>query len=243
MSMVSCAVALYPASSESERVSFHNLNQSTGHRLRQQMVDEQTGEAVDREDRIKGYEVEKGEYVQISEEELDSIEVTNNHTIEVERFVARAEADEIYFDRSYYVIPDGPAAAETFAVIRDAMAERDVVAIARVVMFRRERILMLAPFGEAMIGTQLHYNYEVRSEDEYFEDIPKLKVGGEMLELARHIIESKSGRFEPETFKDRYQEAVVALIKAKQSGRELPKAPKSKPSNVIDLIAASQREA
>ncbi len=243
MSLVSCRVALYPAETDSERISFHLINRPTRHRVRQQLVDEKTGKAVDREDRIKGYEIDRGEYVELSDEELKAVEISSTHVIDIERFVKAEEVDAVYLDRTYYLAPDGKVAADAFATIRDAMKERRVVALGRVVMFKRERVVMLAPFDKGLTATLLHYNYEVRDEDEFFDSIPRKKTSGEMLDLAKHIIETKAGRFDPDTFKDRYQDAVMALIKAKQSGREPPKPPKGPPSNVINLLDALRRSA
>jgi DNA end-binding protein Ku len=243
MSLVSCRVALYPAETDSERISFHLINRPTRHRVRQQLVDEKTGKAVDREDRIKGYEIDRGEYVELSDEELKAVEISSTHVIDIERFVKAEEVDAVYLDRTYYLAPDGKVAADAFATIRDAMKERRVVALGRVVMFKRERVVMLAPFDKGLTATLLHYNYEVRDEDEFFDGIPGKKTSGEMLDLAKHIIETKAGRFDPDTFKDRYQDAVMALIKAKQSGREPPKPPKGPPSNVINLLDALRRSA
>jgi DNA end-binding protein Ku len=243
MSLVSCRVALYPAETDSERISFHLINRPTRHRVRQQLVDEKTGKAVDREDRIKGYEIDRGEYVELSDEELKGVEISSTHVIDIERFVKAEEVDAVYLDRTYYLAPDGKVAADAFATIRDAMKERRVVALGRVVMFKRERVVMLAPFDKGLTATLLHYNYEVRDEDEFFDSIPGKKTSGEMLDLAKHIIETKAGRFDPDTFKDRYQDAVMALIKAKQSGREPPKPPKGPPSNVINLLDALRRSA
>lgn len=241
LSLVSCAVALFPASSTKERISFHNVNRATGNRLRQQIVDEATGEVVEPENRVKGYEVERGEYVILTDEELDAVEIESTHTIAIERFVPRAEIDELYFDSPYYLAPNDAVAGEAFAVIREAMRRRDMIAIGRVVLFKRERIIMIEPRGKGLLARLLHYNYEVRDAGAYFDDIADLDIPGEMLNLALHIIDTKAGHFEPATFEDRYQTALTELIKAKQAGHVLPAPVEARPSNVVNLLDALRR--
>lgn len=242
LSLVSCAVSLFPASTESNRVAFHTLNAATGNRLRRQMVDPQSGDVIERDDQVKGYEVAKGHYVTVTDDELNAIALESTHTIDIERFVPREEIDPLYFDAPYYLAPDDRVAEEAFAVIRDAMHERNVVGIGRVVLYRRERILMLEPRGRGLFGMVLRYPYEVRAEKPYFEDIPAIKVPRDMLDLAAHIIETKSGHFEPQKFEDRYEDAVIALVRSKEAGRpaELPAAA-PKPSNVVNLMDALRK--
>lgn len=242
LSLVSCAVSLFPASTESNRVSFHTLNAATGNRLRRQMFDPQTGEVVERDDQVKGYELAKNHYVTVTDDELNAIALESTHTIDIERFVPREEIDPLYFDAPYYLAPDDRVAEEAFAVIRDAMAERRMVGIGRVVLYRRERMLMLEPRGRGLFGQVLRYPYEVRAEKPYFEDIPDVKVPREMIDLAAHIIETKSGHFEPQSFEDRYENAVIALVRSKEAGRpaELPAA-RPQPSNVVNLMDALRR--
>lgn len=242
LSLVSCAVSLFPASTESNRVAFHTLNGATGNRLRRQMIDPQTGEVVERDDQVKGYEIAKGHYVTVSDDELNAIALESTHTIDIERFVPRDEIDPLYFDAPYYLAPDDRVAEEAFAVIRDAMHERKMVGIGRVVLYRRERMLMLEPRGRGLFGMVLRYPYEVRAEKPYFEDIPDIKVPRDMLDLAAHIIETKSGHFEPQNFDDRYENAVIALVRSKDAGRpaELPAAA-PRPSNVVNLMDALRK--
>jgi DNA end-binding protein Ku len=241
LSLVSCAVALYPASSRSERISFNWLNRETGNRLRQQMVDEETGEPVDREDRVRGYQLSKSDYLQIEDEELEAVEIESSHTIDIETFVPRSEIDPVYLENSYYLAPDDKVAEEAFAVIREAMEAEGKVGIGRVVLGKRERLVALEPRGKGILATLLHYNYEVRSDTAYFEDIPDVEVPDEMLDLAKHIIDRKSGHFDVKGFEDRYENALAELIRAKQAGRpaDLPKP--QLPSNVVNLMDALRR--
>ena len=205
------------------------------------MVDAETEEPVEQEDRVKGYQVEKGQYVLVEDEELDEVALESTHTIDIEAFVPRSEVDEIYLDEDYYIAPNDKVGSEAFAVIREAMKKEDLVGIARVVLYRRERILMLAPRGDGMMATALRYRSEVRDEEDYFSDIPDVKVPADMLDLAVHILKSKKAHFEPDKFEDRYEDALVALIKAKHAGKPIPKLAEAKPSNVINLMDALKR--
>lgn len=241
LSLVSCPVALFPAASTSERVSFHLINSETHNRLKQQYVDSVTGDLVESSDRMRGYEIAKSEYVPVSDEELEDVALESTHTIEIEQFVPRKQVDEVYFDSHYYIAPDDKVGEEAFAVIREAMRQRDVVGLARVVLFRRERILMIEPRGKGLMATTLRYDYEVRDEDAYFDEIGDTHVGKEMLDLANHIIDTKKGKFDPATFKDRYQDAVVDLIRAKRAGQPIAASKPSRPSNVINLMEALRR--
>jgi DNA end-binding protein Ku len=244
LSLVSCSISLYPASSSSERVSFRQINKETGNRLRQQLVDEVTREPVAPENKGRGYEVGKGQYIPIEDEELEAIQVESNHTIEIEKFVPLAEIDARYFDSPYYIIPNDDVGLDAFSVIRDAMAAQKMVGVGRVVLQKRERPIMLEPFGKGLRGMTLRYPYEVRSEADYFGDLPDVKIAPDMLDLAKHIVSSKAGQFEPSEFVDRYEVEVVELIKKKQAGkpvnREAPRvaAPKTG-ANIIDLLKRS----
>ena len=193
--------------------------QKTGNRVHNQVVDAETEEPVEQDDRVKGYQIEKGEYVLVEDEELDEVALESTHTIDIESFVPRSEVDEIYLDEDYYIAPNDKVGIEAFAVIRDAMKKEDLVGIARVVLYRRERILMLAPRGDGIMATALRYRTEVRDEEDYFSDIPDVKVPADMLDLAIHILKSKKAHFDPDKFEDRYEDALVKLIKAKQAGK------------------------
>lgn len=241
LSLVSCAVALYPASRSGGRIAFHTLSRKTGRRLRRQMFDPDTGEVIDTEDQAKGYEIAKGDYVVLDDEELDAVALESTHTIDIETFVPRAEIDEVYFDSPHYLAPDDTVAEEAFSVIREAMRGRGVVGLARVVLYRRERIVMIEPRGRGLFVATLRYPYEVRQDDAYFAGIPDRAIDPGMLDLAGHIIETMSGRFDPGTFHDRYEEALEALVRSKQKGEApaLPQAPR--PANVVSLMDALKR--
>lgn len=242
LSLVSCPVALYPAVAGSEKVALHILDRRTGNRVHRQLIDAETGDVVEPADQVRGYEVARGEHVMLEDEELDAIALESTHTIEIDQFVPRSQIDDIYLDTPYYLIPDDAVGTEAFAVIRDAMKGQDVAGLAHVVLFRRERVLMLEPRGKGMVATTLHYAYEVRDDHGYFDDISKVAVGPDMIDLARHIIKTKAGKFDPARFKDRYENALVELIKAKQAGKA-PKGPPEppKPGNVINLMDALRR--
>jgi DNA end-binding protein Ku len=242
LSLVSCAIALSPATSSSERVSFRQINRKTGNRLRQQLVDDQTREPVDAADKAKGYEVAKNEYLLIEDDELDALEIESNHTIEIDRFVPAAQIDKRFYDTPYYITPNDSVGQEAFAVIRDAMKGKGMVALGRVVMAKRERVIALEASGKGLLGTTLHYAYEVRKADDLFDDIENIKVAGEMLKLAEHILETKKGNFEPESFTDRYEEAVVEFLRKKQAHIPVKKTKGVEaPRNVINLMEALRK--
>ena len=188
LSLVSCPIALYPASSGSERVSFNRINSKTGNRLKQQMVDAESGEPVDKEDIKRGYEYAKGQYVLVEDEEVEKIKIESTHTIDIDRFVPRAEVDDRYLESPYYIAPTDQVGQEAFSVIRDAMRDKKMVGLARVVLSRREHVVMLEPFDKGLLATTLRYPYEIREHGEYFEDIPDLKLPAEMKKLAAHIV-------------------------------------------------------
>jgi DNA end-binding protein Ku len=242
LSLVSCAVELYPATTQKERVTFHMLNRETGNRLRRQLVDPETGDVVESQDQVKGYAVGKREYIMIDDEEIEQVAIESTHTIDIEGFVPRSDIDQIYIDTPYYLAPDGRVAEEAFAVIRDAMRDRAVVGLGRVVLYRRERIVMLEPRGKGLLASTLRYAYEVRADEEYFEDIGEVKVAPDMLDLAAHIIDKKLTAFDPTKFEDRYQNALLEVIKAKGGQKAVP-LPKSAPppSNVISLMDALKK--
>jgi len=241
LSLVSCAVAMYTATSTSSRIRLNIINRETGNRIRNQAVDAETGDVVENENKVKGYEVDDGRYVLLEEDELDEVALESTHTIDIETFVDRGEVDEIYLDESFYIVPNDEVAYEAFAVIREAMKKKDMVGLGRVVMHRRERLLMLQPRGKGLAATALRYKPEVRKEDAYFDEIPTVKVPTDMLQLAEHILEQKKGHFDPDKFEDRYEDALSTLIKAKRAGKEPPTSPSPKPSNVINLMDALRR--
>ena len=239
LSLVTCPVELYPATSQAEKTHFHQINRRTGNRLRQQMVDEETGKVVDKEDKARGYELSKGHYVEIEADELEAVQVESTHTIDIDSFVPESEIDPRYRDRPYYLVPDGKAGAEAFAVIRDAMKDKDRVGLARIVIAHREHLLALEPLGKGILATTLRYDYELRDEDQFFKGIATPKISKDMLQLAGHILDTKAAHFDPGKFKDQYETALRKLIERKSAGKKIePAAPPEKPDNVINLMDA-----
>jgi DNA end-binding protein Ku len=242
LSLVSAAIAIYPATSSSEKVRFNTLNRNTGNRLKRQMVDSVTGDVVENEDTIKGYAVGKDQYVTVEDDELSEIAIESTRTVDIERFVSKASIDDRYRDTPYYLAPEDQVGQEAFAVIRDAMQKKKMVGIARVVMARRERIMMLEPFGKGIMGTLLLYPYEIRGEEAVFEEIPDLELPAQMVGLAEEIIDRMTGEFEPDKFEDRYEQAMIELIRSKQAGLPAPKEkPSARPANVVNLMEALRR--
>ena len=239
LSLVTCPVALYPASTTVERTRFHMINTETGNRLKQQMVDSETGEVVGKEQKGRGYEVAKGEYVPIDKEELEAVQLESNHTIDIDNFVPRDEIDRRYLDNPYYLVPDGKNGADAFAVIRDAMKNQDRVALARVVLSNRERIVAIEPLGKGLLVTTLRYADEVRDEEEFFGDIKTPKISKDMIELAAHILDTKASHFDASKFEDAYENALKKLVKQKAAGKiiKTPE-PAEKTGNVINLMDA-----
>jgi DNA end-binding protein Ku len=238
LSLVSCPIALYPASSLSEKVSFNRLNRKTGNRLKQQNVDSETGEVVPREDIARGYEVAKGQYLIVEDEELDAVQIESTRTIDIDQFVPKSEIDERYIDSPYYIAPDGQVGQDAFAVIRDTIGKLNMVALGRVVLTRREHVIALEPKGRGLLGLTLRYPYEVRDEASYFEDIPDLKLPKEMLDLATHIVNTKSGHFDPSQFQDRYENALIDLLKKKEAGEKIEPARETAAPRVVNLMDA-----
>jgi DNA end-binding protein Ku len=242
LSLVTCPIQLFPAISQSGRTHFHQINVKTGHRLRQQMIDEETGEPVDTEDKGRGYELSKGRYVPIDEEELKAVQVESTRTVDIQGFVARDEIDQRYLDRPYYVAPADKMGAEAFVVIREAMRERDRVALAKIVLAHREHIIALEPLDKGILGTTLRYDYEVRDEDDYFSGLTWPRANKEMVDLASHIITTKETKFDPGKFKDDYETALKKLVRRKAKGETIEAPDESaKPDNVIDLAEALRR--
>jgi DNA end-binding protein Ku len=242
LSLVSCPVQLFPATTTKDRVSFHLLHRDTGNRLRRKLVDPETDQEVESDEQVRGYQVAKNEYVVLEEEEIEAVAIESTHTIDIETFVPREEIDETFLDTPYFLAPDGKLGEEAFAVIREAMREKNVVGIGRVVLYRRERPIMLEPRGKGLVATTLRYAYEVRKDEDYFEGIGDAEVPDEMLDLASHIIGRKMASFDPKRFEDRYQNALLELIKAKQAHMPVkaPSAP-PRPTNVVSLMDALRR--
>ena len=242
LSLVTCPVALYPATSDTEKVSFNQINRKTGHRIKYAKVDADTGEEVAGDDIMKGYKVDTDTYIEVTKDELDDIALESTRTIEIDEFVPKSDIDNRYLIRPYYLVPDGKVGHDAFAVIRETIKSLNKVAIGRVVLTNREHIIALEPLDKGLMGTLLRYPYEVRSESEYFDDIQDVKVTKDMLDLAKHIVEQKSASFEPEQFEDRYESALIELINQKRNGVKVAaKAAPKTDGNVINLMDALKR--
>lgn len=241
LSLVSCAVGLYPSTSSGGKIRFNTLNRKTGNRVKRQFIDSETEEVVESEDQVKGFAVGKGSYIQVEDEELDALKVESTHTIDIESFVPREEVDERFLDTTYYIAPTDKVSNEAFCVIRDAIRDKGMAGIARIVLGRRERMILLEPLDEGLVGTTLHAADEVRDEDKVFDEISEVKYPKEMKDLAAHIIDSKAAHFDPKQFDDRYEEAVAELLKSKRAGKPLKEEPSEKPSNVVNLMDALKR--
>ncbi|MQY46553.1 Ku protein [Rhizobiales bacterium RZME27] len=239
---VSCGVALYTAASTSERITFNTINKATGNRVNRVFIDSDTEEAVPKEAQTKGFEIENGQYLIIDPDEVAATIPESNKTLEVVAFIPCSDVDDVYFDKPYYLTPD-KMGVDAFAALRDGMRKSKVAAIARTVLFRRMRTVLIRPYGKGLIATTLNYDYEVRSSKGAFEDMPKIKVQGEMLDLAKHIISTKKGDFDPAAFDDRYEAALAELVKAKIEGKALPKRKKVEVSKPNDLLAALRESA
>jgi DNA end-binding protein Ku len=239
LSLVSCPVVLYPATTSVDKTRFHMINKETGNRLKQQMVDSETGDVVESDQKGRGYELKKGEYVEVEKDELEAVQIESNHTIDIDSFAPRDEIDERYINNPYYIAPNGKAGIDAFAVIRDAMKDKDRVALARIVLTNREHIIAIEPWGKGLLGITLRYPYEVRDEDDYFDDIKNPKISKDMVELASHILDSKAAHFDPSKFKDEYETALKSLVRRKAAGKPVKSAePEEKADNVISLMDA-----
>src|SRR3954462_2382497 len=216
LALVSCPIALHAACSTAERIAFRQINKATGNRLRQQLIDEETREPVNPERKGRGYEVAKGQYLIVEDEELEAIQIQSTHVIEIDGFVPRQQIDQRFFDSPYYVAPNEPVGQEAFAVIREAMRCKTMVALGRLVLAKPERVIALEPYGKGLLGTTLRYPYEVRNASNYFSEVPELALAPDLLQLAKHIVDSKVGSFDPIAFRDRYEEALLAHLKAKE---------------------------
>jgi DNA end-binding protein Ku len=242
LALVSCPIALHAACSTAERIAFRQINKATGNRLRQQLIDEETRTPVAIEHRGRGYEVAKGRYLIVEDAELKAIEIETTHTIEIDSFVPRCQIDQRFFDTPYYVTPNEPVGQEAFAVIREAMRNKGVVALGRLVLAKRERVIALEAYDKGLLGTTLRYPYEVRKAEDYFCDLPDFVISADMRNLAELILDSKAREFDPTSFRDRYEEALLAHLKARQVGavqeRRQTFAP---PQRVINLMEALRR--
>ena len=241
LSLVSCPIAIFPATSEREKISFHQLNKKTGHRIRYQKVDADSGAEVPADQIVKGYEVSKGEYIELEPEELEAVAIESKRMIEIDTFVPRDEIDDLYLNDPYYVVPDGEVGQQAFAVIREAIRKEGMVALGKVVFTSREHVMLLEPRGKGLVGVTLRFPYEVRKEEDYFDDVADEKVPKDMLELATHIVETKKSHFQPEKFDDRYEEALKDLLDKKQHGKKIERPTERAPAKVINLMDALRR--
>jgi len=238
LSLVTCPVALYPATSEAEKISFNQINKNTGHRIRYLKVDADTGDEVSSADIIKGYQVDRDRYLEVTKDELEKIALESTRTIDIDEFVPRKEIDDLYLVRPYYIVPDGKVGHDAYAVIRETIRSLDKVALARVVLTSREHVITLEARDKGLMGMLLRYPYEVRDQAEYFDEIQDVKITKDMLDLAKHIVEQKSGHFDPSKFEDHYEAALQDLLNKKQNGQAIPKASPKRSDNVVDLMAA-----
>src|SRR5689334_26530 len=241
LSLVSCPIQLFPATSEREKVSFNQINKETGNRIRYRKVDEDTGEEVPSENITKGFEIAKGKYVEVDQDELETIALKSTRTIEIDQFVPKSEIDDLYNIRPYYIAPDGKAGQDAFVVIRDIIAKMDMIAIGRVVLTSREHIIAMQPRGKGIMGMLLRYPYEIRDENEYFDDISNVKISKDMMDLAKHIVETKSCHFKPDKFEDHYEAALKSLIEKKSKGIKIEAPRGQAPAKVINLMDALRR--
>ena len=241
LSLVTCPVALFPATSDSEKISFNQIHRKTGHRIKYLKVDTETGEEVDSADIMKGYKVDTGQYIEITRDELDNIALESTRTLEIDEFVPRSEIDDLYLVRPYYIVPDGKVGHDAYAVIRETIRSLDKVALARVVLTNREHVIALEARDNGLMGMLLRYPYEVRDAADYFDDIQDVKITKDMLDLAKHIVESKSGHFKPAKFEDRYEAALTELIDKKVSGMPIQARERPSGDNVVDLMDALKR--
>jgi len=240
---LACGIALYSAATTSERISFHILNRKTGNRVKREYVDSDTGKPVDSADQVKGYETSKGGYVLLDPEEIAAATPQSDKMLSVEHFIACPDVDTVYFDKPYYLAPSDDASQEVFGLIREGMKAKGVAALATAVLFRRVRTLLIHAQGRGLVADTLNFDYEVRAAEKAFNRIPELAIKGEMLDLAKHIISTKSGSFDPAGFDDRYDAALAKLVKAKLEGKTIEKPKREAKGKVIDLMEALRESA
>jgi DNA end-binding protein Ku len=243
LALVSCPVALYSARHERGSLHFNLLNPKTGNRIRMVTQDSETGDELSRRDLVKGYQVQKDRYVIVTDEDFESARVAASSTLNVEKFVPLDSIDPIYFDSSYYVVPDGDAGLDVYVVLRTAIAEARELALSRVVIAQRERAIALMPMGNGMVAHTLHENRDLNDAGDLFSNIPDAKADPEMVSLATQLIERRTGRYDAADIEDRYETRLRAVIEAKAKGEGLAPEPEdaSDQGNVIDLMAALRR--
>jgi len=242
LSLVTCAVELTNVVTHAEKVSFRVLNRKTGNTVKRQYIDSVTGKPVEDDDEVKGYEVDSGDFVLVEDNEIDDVQIESSNMMSLDGFVDKASIQQIYLDTPYYLAPADKVSEDAFAVIRDAMAGKKKAGLARIVLYRRERPVIIEPLGKGMVLTTLRYDSTVRQPETVFDEIGKIKTDKEMIDLAEHIIDKKQAKFDPSQFDDKYEEALLELIRAKKAGKRAPKAPAaSKPSNVVNLFDALKK--
>lgn len=242
LSLVTCAVELTNVVTHAEKVSFRVLNRKTGNTVKRIYVDAETGDPVKDEDEIKGYEVDGGDYVHVEEDEITAVKVESSDMMSLDGFVDKASIEQIYLDTPYYLAPADKVSEDAFAVIRDAMAAKKKAGLARIVLYRRERPVVIEPLGKGMVLTTLRYDNTVRQPETVFDEIKAVKTDKEMIELAQHIIDKKQAKFDPSKFDDKYEDALLELIRAKKAGKKAPEAKAAaRPSNVVNLFDALKK--
>lgn len=243
LSLVTCAVELSGATTASEKVSFRTLNRKTGNAVRRQYIDQTTGKPVDDKNEVRGYEVEKDEFLLIEDEDIAAVQIESSHTLSLDSFVEKAAVDPVYIEKPYYLAPADKVSEEAFAVIRQALENKKMAGLARIVLYQRERPCLIEPFGKGMLLTTLRYGNTVKPAEEAYDGLEKVKIDPDLLDLASKVIDRKKGKFDPSTFEDRYEKAVLDLIKSrKKSGKKAPvRQEEEKPSNVINLFDALKK--
>ena len=242
LSLVTCAVELTNATTQAEKVSFRMINRATGNTVKRQYVDAATGKPVSDKDEVKGYAVGGDEFLLVEEEDIEKVQIESSHTLSLDGFVAKAEIDQIYLDTPYYLTPADKVSEEAFAVIREALETKKMAGLARIVLYRRERPVVIEPLGTGMLLTTLRYDNTVRKPEAVFDDIKDVEIDDDMVELAENIIDKKKSSFDPAKFEDQYETAVQELVKAKKAGRKVAKpASPPKQSNVVNLFDALKK--
>lgn len=242
LSLVTCAIELTNVVTHADKVSFRILNRKTGNTVKRLYVDAKSGKPLEDGDEVKGYEVDDGNFIHIEEEDIEAVQIESSHTMSLDGFVDKTSIEQIYLDTPYYVTPADKVSEEAFAVIRDALADKKMAGLARVVLYSRERPVVIEPLGKGMVLTTLRYGNTVRQPDSVFEDIESVKTDQEMADLAEQIIDKNLAKFDPSTFDDHYEDALLELVRAKKAGRKAPKTKASpKPSNVVNLFDALKK--
>ncbi len=240
---LTCEVGLYSALTSSEKISFNIVSRKTGHRVERQYVDSDTGDQVEKDDQVRGFQLDNGDYVVVEGDEIAKLMPESDKVIRIDNFIACDEIDKLYFDRPYFLAATDGDGEDALSLLAQAMEKQGVAAIAEAVLFRRNRILIIRPHKKSLIATTLNFDYEVRSQATTFKSIPEQEFDDEMLELAGHIIKKRAGTFDPSAYPDRYNDALAELVQAKIEGRAIKKHVEEKRDNVVDLKEALRRSA